>query len=66
MSLGERFNAQAAAVVPEEMLLAETDESLLSLGAVTERIGQFSGADTARNLRQFLSIEKRWTGFNRG
>lgn len=66
VSLGERFNAQAAAVVPEEMLLAETDESLLSLGAVTERIGQFSGADTARNLRQFLSIEKRWTGFNRG
>lgn len=41
LSFGEKFNAETVAMMPSELLLAETDESILS---ITEIIGQLSVA----------------------
>ena len=41
LSFGEKFNAETVAMMPSELLLAETDKSILS---ITEIIGQLSVA----------------------
>ena len=38
LSLGEHFNEEAAAAIPEDMLCVESDESTLSINLIKEKI----------------------------
>lgn len=48
ISLGERFNQTTATVIPEGRLLAETDESTLSIQTIISKIAEARGIETAR------------------
>lgn len=59
LSLGERFNPKAAEVIDSDMLLLESDESMLSIREIAERVAASRGepADdvmltAARNLQR--------------
>lgn len=56
LSLGERFNPATAAVIPHELLLAETDESHMPISAIITGISQYTAGewDPALNLHRFL------------
>lgn len=56
ISLGERFNVQAAAIIPASRLLAETDESHLTIDEITAGISRYAqpGWNPAATLREFL------------
>lgn len=45
LSLGEHFNAESAAVIPSGMLFTETDESLLPIEEIRERIASARKGD---------------------
>lgn len=55
IGLGERFNTDAALVVPAGMLLAETDDSPVGIDAVAARIAEYNSGDTAANLGRFIA-----------
>ena len=40
LSIGEKFNADAAASIPDGMLLIETDESRLSIGEIAAKVAE--------------------------
>lgn len=50
ISLGEYFNNAVPAVLPPEMLLAETDESLLSIDEVVDNIAIYAPPDWSPGL----------------
>lgn len=56
ISLGERFNSAAAAVIPPERLLVETDESDLPIDAIAAAINTTAPGDAARNLQKILTL----------
>lgn len=47
ISLGERFNQATVAVIPDERLLAETDESSLTIQSIISKIAEARLCDTA-------------------
>lgn len=55
ISLGERFNTQAAAIIPASRLLAETDESHLTIDKITDSISRYAqpGWNPSVTLRDF-------------
>lgn len=58
ISFGEHFNADTLRSVPEERILAETDESELSIEAIISRLSEAAGRDLrpaiAANTLRFL------------
>lgn len=63
LSFGENFNADTLAAMPPELLLAETDESSLSIGEIIGRLSAAAGIDmqplVAANARTFLSTSSQ-------
>ena len=61
LSFGEKFNHESLSVVPRNMLLAETDESPLSIEEIIANLSSTAGFDLtdliAQNTLQFLNIE---------
>ena len=56
ISLGEHFNPAAAGSIPADRLLAETDESHLTIEEIAYRISLYAapGGNAARSIREFL------------
>ncbi len=58
ISFGEHFNADTLRAIPEERILAETDESELSIETVVSRLSEAAGRDLrpaiAANTLRFL------------
>lgn len=58
LSFGENFNRETLLAVPEDRILAETDESSLSIGQIIEKISMVKEKDMteviARNSEMFL------------
>lgn len=50
LSLGERFNPQAAEAIPQRLLLLESDESKLTIQEIAARIAPFRAATAERLL----------------
>lgn len=63
LSFGEKFNAETLAAVPDELLLAETDESTLPIAEIIGRLSEVKGRDIehliAHNSSRFLSLEEK-------
>lgn len=61
LSFGERFNAETLKSVPEELLLAETDESVLSIEEIVARLSEVRGKDLteiiAANTARVLALD---------
>ena len=61
LSFGEKFNPETPAMVPPEFILAETDESPLSIEEIINRLSANMGIDIteviARNTADFLGIK---------
>lgn len=62
LSFGERFNPEALKSIPDSMLLAETDDSRLSIGKIVEQIASVRNSDigsvfeiVSENLRNIIS-----------
>lgn len=55
ISLGERFNPAAAAIIPSDRLLAETDESPLPIARIIAAISEARGADALPAIQANLS-----------
>lgn len=57
LSLGEHFNAQSAALIPDDRLLVETDESTLPIEEIVARINACRPHHVPfdQNLRAFLT-----------
>jgi TatD DNase family protein len=51
ISLGERFNPAAAAVIPADRLLVETDDSTMPIAEIASRLPQYTPATAERLLR---------------
>lgn len=65
ISFGEKFNAETVSTIPEERILAETDESELDIYAILGRISEARGmnledltAVIKRNSEKFCNFEK--------
>lgn len=62
VSFGENFNEETLKVTPQELMLAETDESLLSIEIIIGRMSECLGKDIteliASNTSRFLNLEK--------
>lgn len=62
LSFGEKFNPEALAIVPEEMLLAETDESPLPIESIIGALSASRGADItaaiAANTSSVLGLDR--------
>ena len=58
LSFGEKFNKETPSTIPEGMILAETDESELSIQEIIRNISEFTGKDMteiiALNTQNFL------------
>ena len=58
LSFGEKFNPETPITVPENMILAETDDSLLSINEIIENLSSNLGKEMKeifeRNTREFL------------
>ena len=58
VSFGEKFNPAALAATPEEMILAETDESSLTIEEIISNLSESLGRDITqlieRNTQKFL------------
>lgn len=61
VSFGENFNSDSPAIVPQNMILAETDESLLSIQEIISKISENLHYDVTdlitQNTRDFLFNE---------
>ena len=61
LSFGEKFNAESLLKVPEHMILAETDESILSIQEIIDRLSETKGKDMTRliagNTKEFLGLD---------
>lgn len=53
ISLGEHFNTETATIIPDEMLLTESDESNLSIYAIINKIAE-ARATSPDNLRDII------------
>lgn len=53
ISLGEHFNTETATIIPDEMLLTESDESNLSINAIINKIAE-ARAISPDNLRDII------------
>lgn len=51
LSIGERFNGTAVKAIPDSRLLVETDESLLPIEQIADKVAAARGTDTATILR---------------
>ena len=62
LSFGEKFNSESLKSVPEEMLLAETDESPLNIKEIIASLSDVRGEDLTqtieRNATRFLNREE--------
>lgn len=65
ISFGEKFNAETVSTIPEDRILAETDESELDIYAILGRISEARGmnledltAVIKRNSEKFCNFEK--------
>lgn len=62
ISFGAEFNPEALSVVPDDRLLAETDESELTITEVIQKISAIRGRDMtsviAENTRRFLGRDQ--------
>ncbi len=63
LSLGEHFNAEAAAAIPDDRLLTETDESALTINEIAAKVAQCRGMSeddvlqaAARNLYLLYTV----------
>ena len=58
LSFGEKFNKETPSTIPEGMILAETDESELTIQEIIRNISEFTGKDMteiiALNTQNFL------------
>lgn len=61
LSFGENFNEESLRLMPRELILAETDESPLSIEAIIEHISDVRGENMTgtilENTSRFLGIE---------
>lgn len=61
LSFGAMFNDKSVAVVPEGMLLAETDESDLSIEAIITKLSTLAGRDLTEEIKnasaRFLGLQ---------
>lgn len=61
ISLGEKFNPETAASLPEERLLAETDESPLPIREIIARISEAAGRDVLPLIEANIKSIWGWT-----
>lgn len=54
ISLGERFNPATAAIIPDERLLAETDESTLTIQSIISKIAEARHLETPQLEEQII------------
>lgn len=63
LSYGEKFNPESLPVVPQHMILAETDESLLSIEEIIANLSVAAGKDMteiiAANTARFLGFDRK-------
>lgn len=52
LSFGEKFNPEALAAVPENMILAETDESPLSIEEIIGRLSEAAASDLTLTIAE--------------
>lgn len=64
LSLGEKFNVEAARAIPAERLLAETDESRLDISAIVDKLAEARG-ETSLELRTSLCLNAAQLFFSR-
>ncbi len=57
LSLGEKFNPEAAAALPAACLFVETDESLLPIQEIARRVKNCNPAFDINNLPLFKNVE---------
>lgn len=55
LSYGEKFNSESLSIMPEELILAETDESRLPIEEIIKRISDASG----KELKEIVEINSK-------
>lgn len=50
LSFGEKFNSDTVAAMPEEMILAETDESILTIEQIVESLSEAANRDLTATI----------------